>query len=290
MSARQSRHTRRRKRRAGSSVKITGRLLLLAVLGTVVWWVACAKHNDSPRDVTDALEGSLEEVRIPAGVPEKLLRYTGMTVSFNNETHQPNYVVWELLGSEAAGTEPRTNDFFADTSVKGSAYPEDYKYTGYDRGHMAPAGDMKWDEKAMHESFLMTNMCPQAPELNRGAWKKLEEKCRAKAMADSAVIIVCGPIFDTPEPSMRIGNTGVAVPDRFFKVVLSPYTDPPQAIGFIMPNGPVPGGMQPHAVTIDSVESVTGFDFFSALPDDLEERLESSCNFNRWSHTSRRRK
>ncbi|MDE5634155.1 MAG: DNA/RNA non-specific endonuclease [Muribaculaceae bacterium] len=281
---------RRNSGRRGGRGKGAGAGVLAALLAVaaVIWVVASARHNECAAPTEIAAE-SLEKVTVPPGTPEELLRYRGMTVSFNPETHQPNYVVWELLGSEVQGEEPRSNDFQADPAVKGSAVPDDYKYTGYDRGHMAPAGDMKWDAEAMRESFLMTNMCPQAPELNRGAWKKLEEKCRARAMADSAIIVVCGPIFDSAEPSMRLGNTGVAVPDRFFKVVLMPYTEQPSAIGFIMPNGSVPGGMQTHAVTVDSVEAVTGFDFFSALPDAIEAAVESRCNFNRFSHTGRRK-
>ena len=107
-------------------------------------------------------------------------------------------------------------------------------------------------------------------------------------MADSAVVIVCGPIFSPGEGVERIGKTGVAVPRRFFKVVLSPYTDPPKAIGFIMPNGYVKGGMQTHAVSVDSVEAVTGHDFFSALPDEVENRIEAECDFSRWSRIRRK--
>lgn len=283
---------RNRRRRRGAKGLNMGRIwapLLIVAIGAVIWLVASARTHECAPPTAGLPAESLERVKVPGDMPEELLRYKGMTVSFNPETHQPNYVAWELLGSEAEGDEPRSNDFQADPDVNGSATPEDYRHTGYDRGHMAPAGDMKWDPEAMRESFLMTNMCPQAPELNRGAWKKLEEKCRARAMADSAIVIVCGPIFDRPEPSMRLGSTGVAVPDRFFKVVLMPYGAEPSAIGFIMPNGSVPGGMQTHAVTVDSVEAVTGFDFFSALPDDVEAAVESRCNFNRFSHTGRRK-
>ncbi len=153
---------------------------------------------------------------------------------------------------------------------------------------MAPAGDMKWSPETMRESFLLTNICPQAGELNRGAWKKLEEKCRQRAIADSAVVIVCGPVFIPGEGIERIGTTGVAVPRKFFKVILSPYTDPPSAIGFIMPNSYVKGGMQTHAVSVDSVEALTGHDFFTALPDDVETTVEAQCDFNRWSRMPRR--
>lgn len=250
------------------------------VLATIIYLVVSARNH--PHRQID-VEGSLEHVVTNPLLEEEIINYKGMTVSFNRSTHQPNWVAWELLSSETDGESGREADFQTDYDIEGCATTDDYRKSGYDRGHMAPAGDMKWSTETMRESFLLTNICPQAGELNRGAWKKLEEKCRQKAMADSALIIVCGPVFVPGEGVERIGRTGVAVPRRFFKVILSPYTDPPTAIGFIMPNGYVKGGIQTHAVSVDSVESLTGHNFFSALPDDVERAVESQCDFNRWS-------
>lgn len=213
---------------------------------------------------------------------EEIVNYEGYCLSFNSQMHIPNWVAWELTGKEVAGTFPRKDNFRADDNVAGSAEKWDYSYSGYDRGHMAPAGDMKWSEKAMDESFYMSNMCPQAKSLNTGAWKRLEEKCRQWAEIDSAIIIVCGPILTDPIEEY-IGDSRVAVPQRFFKVILSPYVDTPRGIGFIMPNGKVPGGMQAAAVSIDEVERITGLDFFSSLPDEIENEVESQCRFHYWS-------
>lgn len=260
--------------------------MALAVAVAIAYLVTSAKV---PQSAPVQAEGSLETVATNPLLEEELIAYKGMTVSFNPSTHQPNWVAWELLASETDGENPRERNFMPDPDVEGCATTADYRNSGYDRGHMAPAGDMKWSPESMRESFLLTNICPQAHDLNRGAWNKLEEKCRQRAVADSALIIVCGPIFTPGEGIERIGATGVAVPRRFFKVVLSPYADPPMAIGFIMPNGYVKGGMQACAVSVDSVESATGHDFFAALPDDIENRLESQCDFNRWSRVKQPR-
>lgn len=225
---------------------------------------------------------SLERVVTNPDLTEQLIEYKGMIVSFNADMHIPNWVSWELTRDEATGVEPRSNAFASDPCVDGCASLSDYRGSGYDRGHMAPAGDMKWDPETMRESFLLTNICPQAKSLNSGSWKKLEEKCRIWAQADSAVVIVCGPVL-TAVPVEYIGAGRVAVPQRFFKVILSPYADPPRGIGFVMPNGAVPGGMQACAVSIDEVEALTGHDFFSSLPDDIEDVVESQCKFNYWS-------
>lgn len=241
------------------------------------------------KDTTSALGHSRYEM--VAGADRRtdtLLVYKGMTVSFNREKHVPNWVAWELTGKEADGEAPRASDFLADPNVDGCANPWDYSYSGYDRGHIAPAGDMKWDPEAMQQSFYMTNICPQVKSLNSGAWKRLEEKCRNWARIDSAIVIVAGPVL-TDSLTETIGDTEVIVPERFFKVILSPYADPPRGIGFIMNNGYVEGGMQKAAVSIDSVESVTGYDFFSVLPDSIEEKIESECRFHYWSTLKPRR-
>lgn len=233
--------------------------------------------------------GDLEKVIASNSQPSQMVKYEGFSLSFNKKMHVPNWVVWELTGEEVAGTFPRKDNFRGDDNVAGSAEKWDYSYSGYDRGHMAPAGDMKWSKKAMDESFYMTNMCPQAKSLNTGAWKRLEEKCRQWAEIDGSIIIVCGPVLTDPIEEY-IGDSRVAVPQRFFKVILSPYADEPRGIGFIMPNSKVPGGMQAAAVSIDEVERVTGLDFFSSLPDEIENKVESQCKFHYWSTLKKKSK
>lgn len=294
--SRRKQPTRRGARpRTDAANRRLGAVAGVIIVLVVAWLISTARSNSAETNgggLRMPPGTSLEEVTTNSEMPEWLIRYQGFTVSFNSETHQPNWVAWELLASETDGETARekSSGFAADPNAPGCARPADYTRSGYDRGHMAPAGDMKWSAPTMNQSFLMTNICPQAGELNRGTWKKLEEKCRQKAVADSAVVIVCGPVFDKDKPRRTIGETGVAVPDGFFKVILSPYTDPPAAIGFVMPNGPVPGGMQEHAVSVDSVERLTGHDFFHALPDDIENKVEAQCDFSRWSRIRPRHK
>ena len=232
---------------------------------------------------------SLLHVRTAPGLTTNLIHYRGFDVNFNAKEHIPNWVAWELTAEKAQGTIKRTDNFMADTHVKGSATPTDYKYSSWDRGHMAPAGDMKWNRQAMDESFYMTNMVPQFADLNRGSWNKLEQKCRDWAIADSAIYIVCGPV-PGETPIAHIGASSVTVPARLFKVIISPFATPARGIGFIFNNDENPGGMQQCAVSIDSVESLTGHDFFSALPDDIENEIESQCNFNQWSRVKKNKK
>ena len=283
-----TRNSGKRRGKSGkkSGMSVNARLLMIGflILATIaVMMSAGSIKGCSNSDSIDILgDDSLEYVVTNPALPEQLIEYTGMIVSFNTRAHIPNWVSWELTRDETLGETPRAQNFTADENIDGCADPWDYSYSGYDRGHMAPAGDMKWSPEAMHESFYMTNVCPQVKSLNTGTWKRLETKCRAWARADSAIYIVCGPVL-TDSLSETIGDSHVVVPKRFFKVILSPHANPPRGIGFIMNNGYVRGGMQEAAVSIDEVEAVTGHDFFSSLPDSIEDALESQCRFHNWS-------
>lgn len=204
----------------------------------------------------------------------QIIERTGYTLSYNADYKTPQWVAWELTKQESQGEEKRTDKFVPDPDVRGAkAYTGDYTNSGYDRGHMAPAADMKWSRKAMEESFYLSNICPQNPNLNRGDWNDLEEKSRQWARRFGKIYITCGPIYDNKKPK-RIGNNKVGVPDAFYKVILINDNKNPQAIGFIFENR---AGHQPltkYIVTVDSVEKRTGIDFFPALPDEVEKKIE----------------
>ena len=198
------------------------------------------------------------------------------TVSYNHGTRQPNWVAWTLTRSHASGKLKR-GDFEDDMdmpSPKGTK--ADYFNTGFDRGHMCPAGDNKWSQQAMDECFLMTNMCPQNHSLNAGVWNTIEQQCRNWAKQYGKVYIVCGPIFLDKE-HRKLGKNKVVVPDAFFKVVLHTGKNP-QAIGFICRNQSQKGRKKTEFVnSVDEVERITGYDFFPQLPDDVEKRVEAKA-------------
>ena len=213
--------------------------------------------------------------------PEKNKSSTIPDISYNENLRLPYWVAYELTRQETQGNAKRTDRFITDPSVKGIiATNADYARSGYDKGHMAPAADMKWSNTAMKESFYFSNMCPQHPELNRRKWKDLEEKIRDWAITDSAIIIICGPIIEkTPQ---KIGKNKVTVPQKFFKVILSPFTTSPKTIGFLFKNGRSVSPLATYAVSVDSIETLTGMDFFAPLPDDLENKIESQVNCDQW--------
>ena len=218
----------------------------------------------------------------PDGMPEQMLVRTGYTASYNKTTKLPNWVAWRLTADRCEGPAKRSGvDFEADMDVPAPrAEDGDYYGSGYDRGHMCPAADNKYSVKAMEESFLFTNMCPQNGNLNRGDWNEMEMACRRWAEQYGALYIVCGPILYKGRHK-TIGKNRVTVPEAFFKVVLR-MGDNPKAIGFVYKNA---GGNRPkgdYVNTVDEVERLTGIDFFPSLPDDVERRVEATADLADW--------
>lgn len=218
----------------------------------------------------------------PEGTPEQILKRTGYVTSYNKTTLLPNWVAWHLTAERTEGSAKRSDvDFAEDNEVpEPRATDWDYYNSGYDRGHMCPAADNKWSKKAMEESFLFTNMCPQNSNLNRGDWNEMEMACRKWAKKYGGIYIVCGPILYKGKHK-TIGKNKVVVPEAFFKVVLR-TGDEPQAIGFIYKNTSGNRPKDSYVNTVDEVERITGIDFFPSLPDDVENKVEAECDLSLW--------
>lgn len=259
---------------------------LIITAGCVMAVNSCAKNpvTDKVLPPVTVHYPDLEKVTLPTSLPQQTQDYTGFTVNFNKDNHTPNYVAWELLGTEVTNDVSRSDYFWQDTRIEGCPTHYDYSRSGYDRGHMCPAADQKWSEKAMEDCFVMANMCPQDNQLNSGAWNTLENKERQWARRDSAIMIVAGPIYEKSD-TKRIGEIGVRVPSAFFKAIVAPYLDNPRAIAFVYPNMPSPGNMQDYAMSVDDLEEILGYDLFPALPDHLENLVESEYSFTEWNRS-----
>ena len=207
------------------------------------------------------------------------------TTSYNKYMRCPNWVAWKLTADHTDGPYVRKGyRFHEDMDVPyPRAYYEDYKGSPYgmQRGHMCPAADNKWSDRAMDECHLLTNICPQYGQLNGGEWKDLEDACRDWARDYGCIYIVCGPIFYSDRPRL-IGEHDIAVPDAFFKVVLRLGRNP-QALGFIYPNARCSGPMSDFVMSVDEVEKTVGLDFFAALNDALENKVERQATLEKWN-------
>lgn len=245
-------------------------------------------QKDGEAGACDASAGSAEAddklvmQTSPKGTPEQILKRTGYVASYNKTTLLPNWVAWHLTAERTEGSAKRSGvDFAEDTEVpEPRATDWDYYNSGCDRGHMCPAADNKWSKKAMEESFLFTNMCPQNGNLNRGDWNEMEMACRKWAKKYGDLYIVCGPILYKGKHK-TIGKNKVVVPEAFFKVVLR-TGDNPQAIGFIYKNTSGNRPKDSYVNTVDEVERITGIDFFPSLPDNVEKNVEATADIANW--------
>lgn len=267
-------------------------LLILLIIGGIPYLnegsilkISTKEEFQTAKGVSNHTPSTLSQnLEIPSPLPdrqEQIITHDGYTVSYNANWRIPNWVAYELTENKTQGTVKRGNDFIPDPQVKGhTATTEDYKHSGYDRGHMAPAADMKWSTYAMAQCFYLSNICPQNSNLNKGDWKELEEKGRIWAQQYGSIYIVCGPIVE--KTYTTIGKNKVAIPHSFFKVFLRNSGNPPEAIGFIFPNKAGNQPLRTYSTSIDEIEQISGIDFFPALPDSIENRIEAKYNPEKW--------
>ena len=213
---------------------------------------------------------SLIAVGVPKGVSNQVINYQAIRVNFNPSLRIPNCVAYELTATmvdmaDAPGHESRKSHNYAkDPAIKSCPENWEYRGSGYSRGHMAPAMDMRWEKTPMAQCFYMTNMCPQDTKLNNDHWRSLEEKVHRWAKRDKRLMVYTGPIMGKNPKMIGKKEANIAVPDAFFKVIYAP--EQKRAIAFIYPNSPCPGGISKYAVTVAEVERRTGLTFSSAIP------------------------
>lgn len=204
---------------------------------------------------------------------DTIIKHFAYTLSYNSKYKQANWVAYLLTREETKSIYSRGNNFCADPLLNGTDFSIDYYKSGYDRGHLAPAGDMGFSEIAMNESFYYTNMSPQLPRFNRGVWKSLETQVRNWAIEYDSLYVVTGPIFSD---SMKvIGPHQVAVPNAYYKVLLQKRNGEWFGIGFILPNTNSKVDFNDYATSIDKVEEKTGLDFFWGINDEIEKDIEN---------------
>lgn len=223
-------------------------------------------------------EPVVHEIDYLPGKTGEMVYHRFFTLSYNAAHKQANWVYYSPCIGKEGNEIRRTNDFREDYMVaSGSAKPSDYVKSGYDRGHLCPAGDMTQSVEAMSETFYMSNMSPQVPGFNRGIWKSLEEQVR-KWGKEEQIHVVTGPIFENEKG--KIGESRVTIPGYYYKVIYSPVRK--QMIAFVLPNEKSNKKFTDHIVSVDSVENFTGIDFFVHLPDTLENRLEAKSDYMKW--------
>lgn len=211
----------------------------------------------------------------------QIILHRAYALQYSEAHEQAAWVVYRITNEQLKNSVERTDDFRTDPLITtGSAMLDDYSGSGFDRGHLAPAAAMAWSPEVMSESFYLSNMSPQDPSFNRGIWRVLEEEVREFARLHGEVFVVTGPVLKDGLPT--IGPNGVSIPEYYFKVVLD-YREPElEGIAFVLANTFADGPLEAFAVSIDSVESLTGIDFFPVIPDPMEDRIEGSITLEHW--------
>jgi endonuclease G len=224
-----------------------------------------------------------------AGLPEanrplKILKNKGYIVGYDEARQNPAWVAYRLEYEADAGTVKRPHGFKTDRRTIARVRHQDYTNTGYDRGHMAPnyAIGRAHGAKAQIETFWMSNIVPQLPELNRGPWKALEQRIANDYLQHYRELwVITGPIFGDQSPRL---DSGVAVPSSFFKILVD-VVEPGnvRVLTFTMPQQVKDDNLRDYLTSVDAIEAKTGLDFFSSLNDQHEKRLESRPAKRLWS-------
>lgn len=216
---------------------------------------------------------------VPPILPENSLslKKSAITISYNPIHKQADWAFYPLGAEQLRDCYDRHNNFRADPSLPLNIASQlsDYSGSGYDRGHISPAGDNKWSASAMNDSFLLSNISPQPPRFNQGIWGRLENLVRSWGVKMGGLWVVTGPVLR--DGLRTIGANKVSVPEAYYKAIIS--QDFAHGIGLELPTN-ASGNLTAFATTINQIEHDSGLNFFPGIPG--EEDIESSLNLNEW--------
>lgn len=217
---------------------------------------------------------------LPSSTTGQVIHHKGYSLSYSEPHEQAEWVAYELKKAHLSNSNYKRPYFEIDRAVTtGAASWRNYKNSGYDRGHLCPAGDKNYNQQAHDETFLTSNISPQDHNFNSGIWNSLEQKVRYWARKHDGVFVVTGGVLKGDLKS--IGNEKVAVPNQFYKIIFDADSD--LMIAFLMPNKDSKEPLYHFVVSVDAIESLTGIDFFPEMEDSLENRLEAKSNYKDWS-------
>lgn len=219
---------------------------------------------------------------LPKSTTNTIVYHDFYALSYNEKYEQAEWVAYELKKEQVSNSNFKRPFFIQDDKVStGSADWRNYKKSGYDKGHLCPAADREFNKKAYEATFLTSNISPQDHEFNSGIWNRLEEKIRYWAVKYDRLYVVTAGVL---QPNLKtIGKEKVAVPNYFYKIVLDEYQGKYRMIAFLIPNSASNKQLYDFVVSVDQIEKLTGIDFFSQLPDNVENQLEKKVSYKEWS-------
>ena len=266
------------------------KIILCLIFSTMT--ISCRKELDSslePKVSTGSIKKNETSIQtdntefdfLPSSTTNQVVKHKYYSLSYNEAFEQAEWVAYELKGVKAYHDYDRPF-FIEDEKVKtGSADWRNYKRSGYDKGHLCPAGDMKFSKEAYDETFLTSNISPQKHDFNDGIWNTLEQKVRYWASKYDGIYVVTGGVLN--DNLKTIGEEDVAVPEYFYKVLLDTSRDEYKMIGFLVPAVDSKKPLYEFVVPVDEIEKMTGIDFYPSLNDKIENSLEKSSDYKSWS-------
>lgn len=222
------------------------------------------------------------EYFLPTSTTGQIVHHQGYSLSYSEPHEQAEWVAYELKKSHLSSTNFKRPYFEIDKAVKtGAANWRNYKKSGYDRGHLCPAGDRRYSQSAHDETFLTSNISPQKHDFNAGIWNTLEQKARYWASKYNGVFVITGGVLNGKMKT--IGDENVSVPNQFYKVLIDNNTGKTKMIAFLIPHKDSNKPLYEFVVSVDTIEKLTGIDFFPELDDAIENQLEASSSYKGWS-------
>lgn len=271
--------------------------LPINIILSLILFVSCQKKSDSELKAESTFHNEVNSSGIeeknqvsqneyfdylPSSTTNQIVKHEYYTLSYNEKFEQAEWVCYELKKSYVVNGNFERPYFIEDPKVKtGSADWRNYKKSGYDKGHLCPAGDMEFNRNAYNDTFFTSNISPQNHDFNAGVWNRLEEKTRYWATKYDGIYVVTGGVFQS---SLRtIGKEKVLVPNYFYKILLDDSNGKYKMIAFLVPNEKSDKPLYDFVVSVDSIEKMTGINFFPKLDDAVEDSLEKSSDYKSWS-------
>lgn len=256
---------------------------MASILIVVIVAIVQFQKTDDGLFFTDDPGEPLMELYWPES-EHSVVQHSTFTLAYDEDHEQASWVAYILTREELNRKfVDRTDWFEKDAAIPtGSADFYDYKGSGYTKGHLVPSADRAWNRKVNEETFLMSNISPQAYHFNGGVWRELEENVRDWARENDRLFIVTGPVIG--QSRERIGSNQVTVPEAFFKAILDLDLPDQKAIAFLVPNEKSDRPLENYTITVSELENITGINFYDRLiPDDeLEHQLESTIDIDKW--------
>lgn len=261
-------------------------IILVAAMAVFLYFrfgglhVAATDLHSTPSQVQVSTSSPIDF--LPASTTGAIIEHQHYTLSYSEKHEQAEWVAYELLESQLHGSDFKRPFFIQDPKVKTtSADWRNYKKSGYDKGHLCPAGDRKFSKNAFEETFYTSNISPQLHDFNSGVWNRLEQKVRYWAKKYHKVQVISGGVFD--EQNKSIGSEQVSVPTYFYKILLTEINGQYKMIAFLVPHQRSDKPLYEFVVSVDEIEKRTKIDFFPAFEDQMENRLEKTTDYKDWS-------